>query len=471
MLPMIATRASRVACLAPHSIVARAMSSWNIAGASGGEKFVIKTINAISPEGLARYPEDSYEISDDSDVAHAIMLRSHKLQESDVPISCRAIARCGAGTNNCNVPRMTELGIPVFNTPGANANSVKELTLCGLFMASRGIVAGTNHMKSLHEQGIAAERVEKDKKMFAGRELKGKTLGVVGLGAIGAAVTEAALDLGMKVIGFDPALSVEAALRLPGQAMKHVDDLGELMALSDYISIHAPYIPNVTHHLISAEMIGLMKKDASLLNFARGELVDTEALANHYDNGGTGTYVCDFPVQDLWERDNVIAIPHLGASTEEAESNAAAMAADTLQTFLETGEIVNSVNFPTTKLPPRPDIAVRICIVNENKPGVLGKVLDIFGEKNINVLQQINTSRGEIAVTVIDVDRDITKKPVDAVPMTAESWEEMQIRITNVDGVKTTRLIMGQFGAGYAVKINNEIHVHGRGEKTYAELA
>jgi len=421
---------------------------------SSESKFTIKTINAISPEGLERFPEDKYNVSADTEVAHAILLRSHKMQEADVPIMCRAIARCGAGTNNCNVERMTELGIPVFNTPGANANAVKELVLCGLFLASRGIVAGANHMKDLHSQGLATERVEKDKKMFGGREIHGKTLGVVGLGAIGAAVTDAALALGMKVVGYDPALSVEAALRLPGQSMRTTTDLGELMEESDYVTIHAPYIKDVTHHLVSADMIAKMKPDASILNFARGELVDAQALKARFDAGSTGRYVCDFPVDELWEHDNVVIIPHLGASTEEAESNAAAMAADTIRNFLETGTIVNSVNFPTTVLPSRPDSVCRICIVNENKPGMLSAITQVFADAEINVLQQINTSRGDISFNVVDVE----KPALDSFDtLTFKSWDELQEMITSLDGVKSTRLLLGNHGAGYAIHVGDEV--------------
>ncbi|KAJ8613014.1 hypothetical protein CTAYLR_004064 [Chrysophaeum taylorii] len=428
-------------------------------------RFLVKTFNKISPLGLARFDPLKYQIIPaDSEaakegIAHAILLRSHKLTESDVPIMCRAIARCGAGTNNCNVERMTELGVPVFNTPGANANAVKELVLCGLLLASRGIVEGAAHMKQLHEAGTAHERIEKDKALFGGREITGKTLGVIGLGAIGAAVTEAAIALGMRVVGYDPALSVEAALRLPGTAndFKVTTDLGEICSTADYVTLHAPYIKNVTHHLIGHAQLAAMKPDACLLNFARGELVDTDALEARYRSGASGRYVCDFALPpDLAERENVISIPHLGASTAEAEENAASMAADTVKTFLETGSIVNSVNFPTTSLSSRPDSINRICIVNENRPGMLGEIMSLFGSSQINILQQINASRGDIAYNVIDIE-----KPGPAADVTTfnfKSWDALQSALTAIPGVKSTRFIMGNAGAGYAIKLDEEIH-------------
>lgn len=422
-------------------------SSWAKPFSTDSARYRIKTINAISPVGLNRFPADTYDVSGDAhtDTAHAILLRSHKMQAEDVPLSCRAIARCGAGTNNCNVPLMTELGIPVFNTPGANANAVKELVLCGLFLASRRIVAGSNHMLKLHGEGTATERVEKDKKMFGGREIAGKTLGVIGLGAIGAATTDAALALGMEVIGYDPTLSVEAALKLPGKRMTKVDELEALVPQCDYISLHAPYIPEVTHHMFSEKLIGMMKPDASILNFARGELVDAAALRKHYEGGATGTYVCDFPCDELWEHPQCVLIPHLGASTEEAEEQAAAQAADTIRLFLETGTICDSVNFPTTKLPNRPDAQVRITIINENKPGMLGSIMAKFGEAKLNVMQQINTSRGDIAYNVVDVELPAGMDQL-------SSWDSIQKEITSIQGVKSTRLIRGAPGAGYAVQ-------------------
>ena len=472
-------------------------------------RFVIKTINKISPAGLARFGGDKYTITpseENPEIAHAIMLRSHKMQDSDVPLTTRAIARyvdarpspkspekkfrnaraserkddetvrtsrCGAGTNNCNVPRMTELGVPVFNTPGANANAVKELVLCGLFMASRGVYEGAAHMKQLHEEGTAHERIEKDKALFGGRELEGKTLGVVGLGAIGAAVAHSAIALGMDVVGYDPALSVEGALRLPGSDMA-MADLEELCSKADYVSLHAPYIKDVTHHLLSEELIGKLKPDASILNFARGELVDEAALAARYDAGGGGRYICDFAVgPELWPRPNVVSIPHLGASTEEAEENAASMAADTIQLFLETGTIRDSVNFPSCALPPRMESVNRVCVVTENKPGMLGELMSVFGEGGLNILQQVNMSRGDIAYNVIDLE--IVRKDDGSIDTTNfGDFDKLQETILSIEGVKSTRFINDWCpGSGFAIKHQDRIigiGVDAPEQKSYAEM-
>jgi D-3-phosphoglycerate dehydrogenase len=316
-------------------------SGWNIEDIeefTQSGKYQVQTFNKISDKGLARFPTDRYDIKAsewDSQNAHAILLRSHKLQESEVDVCVRAIARCGAGTNNVPVARMTELGIPVFNTPGANANAVKELILCGLLLGSRGIVDGVNHMKDLGSKGLAKERVEKDKSMFGGQEIKGKTLAVVGLGHIGAATARDASALGMKVVGYDPSLSIESALKLPKDTSL-CDSISSAVSNADYISINIPYIKGEggTHGIIGKDVIGFFKSGAVLLNFARGELVDSEAMKDHLDNND-GRYVSDFPDDLLWDHKNAVILPHLGASTEEAEDAAAAMAADTIRITLK----------------------------------------------------------------------------------------------------------------------------------------
>jgi len=422
-------------------------------------QLTIKTFNKINPAGLSRFDPSIFRIADkDETTAHAILLRSHTLSEGDVPIMCRSIARCGAGTNNCNVARMTELGVPVFNTPGANANAVKELVLCALFLSSRGVIEGAFHMDALHAAGTAHERIEKDKAMFGGRELAGKTLGVVGLGAIGAEVLKAALKFGMKVVGHDPAMTVEAALRLPGrnESFAVVDSLDEVAARADYVTIHAPFNDR-TRGLVGSDFLGRMKPDASLLNFARGELVDEAALSAHFDGGGTGRYVCDFAVgPDLAARPNVISIPHLGASTGEAEENAAAMAAETTAKFLQTGAVRDSVNFPSLELPPRADTSQRVVVVNENRPGMLGEILSVFGNSGINIAQQVNASQGDLAYNVIDVERLDTFDDVHF-----KSWDALQFLLTSLVGVKSTRYIYGSPGsakhAGYAVNFNGQV--------------
>jgi len=385
-------------------------------GAYSGSSFNVKTFNAISPVGLNKFPKGKYAVSgDDKELPGdpmAMMLRSHKLQVSEVPSTVRGIVRCGAGTNNIPVKEMSELGIPVFNTPGANANAVKELVVCSLLLASRGIIEGNKHVNdviNVEENGDYAKisvRIEKDKAMFGGTEIEGKTLGVIGLGAIGSRVVNAALGLGMNVIGYDPVLSLEAAWRLPGDKMSRADDLDELFALADYITIHVPYIKGVTHHLIDAKALAKCKPGVNLLNFARGEIIDGSAVRAGYDAGKlTGKYVSDFSDPDLMGHPRHIVLPHLGASTEEAEENSAAMAAETMMDFLETGTIRNSVNFPTTILPPHKNSSgARLCIVNKNESGALGEITTFLGTQNCNILQQINTSRDSVAYTVIDLE-------------------------------------------------------------------
>eukprot|EP00529_Nitzschia_sp_RCC80_P023447 CAMPEP_0113453630 /NCGR_PEP_ID=MMETSP0014_2-20120614/7453_1 /TAXON_ID=2857 /ORGANISM="Nitzschia sp." /LENGTH=472 /DNA_ID=CAMNT_0000345023 /DNA_START=256 /DNA_END=1674 /DNA_ORIENTATION=+ /assembly_acc=CAM_ASM_000159 len=417
-------------------------------------KYQVKTFNKISPIGLSRFPNDEYDVrtgDDEAANAHAIMLRSHKLQEEEVPKTVRAIARCGAGTNNIPVPRMTELGIPVFNTPGANANAVKELVLCGMLLGSRKIVDGVNHMKDLGAQGLARERVEKDKAMFGGQEITGKTLAVVGLGHIGSMTARDAQALGMKVKGYDPGLSVQSALRLPRE-LELVDSITGAVSGADYISINIPYIKgeNGTHGIIGKEIIEHFSPNAVLLNFARGELVDSEAMKEFLDSGN-GKYVSDFPDELLWDHENAIILPHLGASTEEAEDAAASMAAETIRDYLETGTIKNSVNFPDTQLDDRPESAVRFTVVNQNVPGALAKITDAFAKEGLNIMQQINHSRGEVAYNVLDIDTTNHDGVVE--------FKEVQERITMVEGVISTRVIYGQPGKGYAKNLEGEYFI------------
>mmetsp|Transcript_62833 Transcript_62833/g.152980 ORF Transcript_62833/g.152980 Transcript_62833/m.152980 type:complete len:473 (+) Transcript_62833:412-1830(+) len=417
-------------------------------------KYQVKTFNKISPIGLSRFPNDEYDVrtgDDEAANAHAIMLRSHKLQEEEVPKTVRAIARCGAGTNNIPVPRMTELGIPVFNTPGANANAVKELVLCGMLLGSRKIVDGVNHMKDLGAQGLARERVEKDKAMFGGQEITGKTLAVVGLGHIGSMTARDAQALGMKVKGYDPGLSVQSALRLPRE-LELVDSITGAVSGADYISINIPYIKgeNGTHGIIGKEIIEHFSPNAVLLNFARGELVDSEAMKEFLDSGN-GKYVSDFPDDLLWDHENAIIVPHLGASTEEAEDAAASMAAETIRDYLETGTIKNSVNFPDTQLDDRPESAVRFTVVNQNVPGALAKITDAFAKEGLNIMQQINHSRGEVAYNVLDIDTTNHDGVVE--------FKEVQERITMVEGVISTRVIYGQPGKGYAKNLEGEYFI------------
>eukprot|EP00956_Cyclotella_meneghiniana_P000250 scaffold312_cov52-Cyclotella_meneghiniana.AAC.4 len=394
-------------------------------------KFQIKTYNKISPIGLSKFPSDQYEVKSGEEAAnaHAILLRSHKLQEDEVNLTVRAIARCGAGTNNVPVVRMSELGIPVFNTPGANANAVKELVICGMLLGSRKIVDGINHMHSLGEQGLAKERVEKDKAMFGGRELKGKTLAVVGLGHIGAATARDAEHLGMHVVGYDPMLSIENALKLP-RSIQLSGSMVEAVRSADYISLNIPYIKGEggTHGVINSDICDNLKEGAVLLNFARGELVDSEAIKKHLDEKN-GRYISDFPDDLLWNHPSTILLPHLGASTEEAEDAAASMAAETIRDFLETGTIRNSVNFPATSLPNRPENSIRFTVVTNN---------------------QINQSKGGVAYNVVDVDTG-GHEVVD--------FKEVQEKITMLEGVLSSRVIYGVPGTGYAKNVGGDYFV------------
>jgi len=368
----------------------------------------IKTYNQISNRGLSRFSVKDYIVAGDAIGGDAILLRSHKLSIEEVG-DARAVARAGAGTNNVPVTDCTERGVVVFNTPGANANAVKELVLCGLLLASRGIIPGIAFAESqahLNDHAELSKLMEQEKKRFAGSEIAGKTLGVVGLGAIGSLVAEMAIGLGMKVHGFDPALSVEAAWRLPSK-VKRIENLSSLVANSDFITLHLPAI-EATRGLINNEIFSAMRPGSSLINFARDEIVDAEALLEALETKKLGRYVCDFPRHELMGRDDVIAMPHIGASTREAEENCAIMAADQLMDFLENGHIRNSVNFPALTLDRAEGAArgTRLAISNLNVPKMLGQILAVLADQNINVLDMINKSRENIAYNLIDLESE-----------------------------------------------------------------
>lgn len=389
--------------------------------------FKVLTYNAISVKGLDRFSRDRYEVASDISRPDAIMLRSHVLSEDDLLASVSAIARAGAGVNNIPVAACTQKGIPVFNTPGANANAVKELVLTGMLLSSRGIINGINYVQSLKDMSDAdemAKLLEKEKKRFKGNELKGKTLGVVGLGAIGSLVAEMGLMMGMKVVGYDPALSVEAAWRLPADVQR-MENLASLLGKSDFISLHLPVL-EATRHMINKDSLNNVKKGARLLNFAREQVVDTEAVVAALDNGQLDRYITDFPTPELVGRDDVIAMPHIGASTDEAEENCAVMAAEQLKDFLENGNIVNSVNFPATKL--EKNGVCRMTITNNNVPKMLGGVLSILADADINVIDMINKSRNEIAYNIIDVD--------------CEPSDEVLQSIRSIEGIVNVRVIV-----------------------------
>ena len=378
--------------------------------------FKIKTYNTISIKGLSRFGREKYEVASDIGAPDAYILRSHKLQGEPLPASVKAVARAGAGTNNVPVAEYTKTGVVVFNSPGANANAVKELVLAGMLLGSRGILSGMAYVNGLTHMTDADEMsklLEKEKSNFAGLELQGKTLGIVGLGAIGSMIADAALALGMNVVGFDPALSVEAAWRLPNQVSK-MENLQSLLARADYVTLHVPAI-DATKHMINAETLKVMKKGAVLLNFAREAIVDAHAVVASLDAGHLGKYICDFPEPILLNRTDVYAMPHIGASTEEAEENCAIMAADQLMDFLENGNIKNSVNFPAVSMDRNPGIGARITFSNGNVSGVLGHVLSLLAEKNVNVVDMVNKSRGDLAYNIIDVQQAPSAEVLDAI--------------------------------------------------------
>ena len=368
--------------------------------------YKIKTYNQISVKGLNRFSREKYEVASDIGHPDAYILRSHKLHGEPLPESVKAVARAGAGVNNVPVADYTKSGVVVFNSPGANANAVKELVLAGMLLASRGILSGMEYVQGLTHMTDADEMsklLEKEKANFAGSELQGKTLGVVGLGAIGSMIAETALALGMNVVGFDPALSVEAAWRLPSQVGR-MENLQSLLARSDYITLHVPAI-EATKHMINSESIKAVKTGAVLLNFAREAIVDAHAGVGSLDEGKLSIYVCDFPEACLLERQDVYAMPHIGASTEEAEENCAIMAADQLMDYLENGNIKNSVNFPSVFMDRNPGTGARITFSNDNVSGVLGHVLSLLADKKVNVVDMVNKSRGEMAYNIIDVEQ------------------------------------------------------------------
>ncbi|WP_026971119.1 3-phosphoglycerate dehydrogenase family protein [Aliagarivorans marinus] len=362
----------------------------------------IRTYNNISPVGLARFPQDDYLLSADISNPDALMLRSQNLHQEDFPESVKAIARCGAGVNNIPVDQCTHQGIVVFNTPGANANAVKELVLTGMLMSARKVAQGLEFVAGLDGQSGADDfnkLVEREKKRFVGGELNGKTLGVVGLGAIGASVAHAALNLGMRVIGYDPVLSVDAAWRLSSQIEK-AENLASLLSRCDYVSLHVPANAH-TKGLINAEMLANIQVGATLLNFARGSIVEEDALLSALAEERLSAYVCDFPSPALLGQSRVLLLPHLGASTQEAEQNCARMAAEQLIDFLENGNIRNSVNFPDIYL--ERSGGHRIAFANDNVPNVLSQVLAKLSALDINVMDMLNKSRGDIAYTILDV--------------------------------------------------------------------
>ena len=372
--------------------------------------FKIKTMNKISPKGLAELPTDSYIVGDDVMNEDGILVRSAKLHEYPFPENLRAIARAGAGTNNIPVDRCSEAGIVVFNTPGANANAVKELVLCAMLVASRDVMGGSAWVREQAQtEGVdVAATVEKGKAAFVGPELYRKTLGVIGLGAIGALVANVALSLGMEVYGYDPYLSVDAALRLD-RHVHVVKDIAELDKVSDYLTIHVPYMDE-TRHTSDADALAAMKDGVRVINLARGELVDDDAMIAALESGKAACYVTDFPNNKITLAKHVVAIPHLGASSPESEENCAVMAAQELRDYLENGNIKNSVNFPNVEME-RTGVQ-RLCVIHRNIPAMLANITRQLSEDGVNVPNMTNKSKGDYAYTIVDVDSPVTDEAI-----------------------------------------------------------
>jgi D-3-phosphoglycerate dehydrogenase len=384
----------------------------------------ILTLNNISVAGLDRLPRDTYEVASEITHPDAILLRSHKMHDMEIPDTVKAIGRAGAGVNNIPVDRMTEQGVPVFNAPGANANAVKELVLAGMLMACRNLGQAWNFARALEgDDAQISKAVEAGKKNFVGFELPGRTLGVVGLGAIGVRVANAARSLGMNVVAYEPAMTVQAAWKLSSDVQQAIS-VDDLLSKADFITFHVPLVES-TKNMINAERIKLMKKNAVILNFSRNGIINDEDVVKALDEGKLYGYVCDFPSNLLKDHERCITLPHLGASTKEAEENCAIMVAEQVREYLENGNITNSVNFPEINLPRNG--GYRIAIVNSNVPNMVGQISTDLAEANLNIIDLLNKSREEVAVTLLDVNQ----------PPSAETLE----RIEAIEGVLSVRCL------------------------------
>ena len=388
------------------------------------DAFKVLVLNQVSPLGLRRLPADRYEVGKDLSAPDAILVRSFDMHSMDIPPSVLAIGRAGAGTNNIPVTAMSGRGAPVFNAPGANANAVKELVLAGMLLAARNLPAALSFVAGL-DPGAADmdKQVEDGKKSFAGYELAGQTLGVIGLGKIGCLVADAAIRLGMQVIGHDPEITVDAAWSLPSQ-VKRANSVAELLRGSHFVSLHVPLV-DATRNLIDAAGLDAIKNGGVLLNFSREGVVEEQAVLAALAAGKLRNYVCDFPGPSINGRKGVIALPHLGASTREAEDNCAVMVADQLRDYLEHGNIQNAVNFPSAVVPRESEY--RVAIANANVPNMLGQISTAMAKANLNIHNMLNKSRGDMAYTIVDVD-----SPVPA---------EVTKSIARIKGVLTVRYL------------------------------
>ncbi|WP_316364958.1 phosphoglycerate dehydrogenase [Candidatus Thiodiazotropha sp. CDECU1] len=389
--------------------------------------YKILTLNNISVAGLDRLPRDTYEVASEITHPDAILLRSYKMHGMTIPETVKAIGRAGAGVNNIPVTEMTEKGIPVFNAPGANANAVKELVLAGALLAARNLGQAWRFATDLSgEDSVISKQVETGKKNFVGFELPGRTMGVIGLGAIGVKVANACRALGMNVVGYDPTITVQSAWKLASEVEQALS-VDDLLSKSDFVTFHVP-LTDATANMINAERLKLMKPGSVLLNFARNGIIDDEATVAALDSGQLYAYVCDFPSNLLKEHPRVITLPHLGASTKEAEDNCAIMVAEEVRDYLENGNIINSVNFPAINLPRNG--GYRIAVVNSNVPNMVGQISTDLANEGLNILDMLNKSRDDIAVTLLDVDK--------------QPGAELLQTLASIDGVLSVRSLSGR---------------------------
>lgn len=387
--------------------------------------FKIQTLNTIASIGLNQFPRELYEVSSDIHEPDAILLRSHLLLEANIPPSVKAIGRAGAGINNIPVAALTKRGIPVFNTPGANANAVRELVLAGMLLASRHICQAWNYVNHLSDSQNLHKEIEQNKKQFVGFELMGKTLGVIGLGSIGVKVANAAIALGMRVIGYDPTITVTRAWELSANVIE-ARSLDELLMQSDFVSFHVP-LTDATKNMISQSQFTHMKQSVVLLNFARDGIIDTQALIDALNEKKVSTYVTDFPSAAIKQHPDVICLPHLGASTKEAEENCAVMIAKQVRNYLEHGSITNAANFPTV-LASENYTGMRLAIVNANIPNMVAQISSRLAHAGLNILSLLNQSLNDIAYTVIDVNSEVNAKILE--------------QIANIEGVVQLRQLL-----------------------------
>lgn len=387
--------------------------------------FKIKTLNTISPAGLNFLPRDLYEISSDSINPDAILVRSQPMHDMVIPESLKLIGRAGAGVNNIPVKQLTLRGIPVFNTPGANANAVRELVLAGMLLASRNICQAWDYVNRLEiDEKDLNKEIEKNKKNFVGTELLGKTFGIIGLGSVGVKVANAAINLGMHVIGFDPTITVNRAWELSA-SVKQAHSIDDLLMEADFVSFHVP-LNEETKSMMNTSRFAAIKSGAVLLNFARDGIIDKDALMQALKTKKIAVYVTDFPSIELKNHPQVIGLPHLGASTKEAEENCAVMIVQQTREFLENGSIINAVNFPQVELP-KLQAGIRLIVVNANIPKMVAQISSKLADASLNIISLVNKSRDEIAYTVIDLNTEIEKKVLQ--------------QISKIDGIKQVRII------------------------------